>query len=400
VGNSQNLWAQSVSRRRSFRQMAGFLAGSPLLLAQQDPFRDHSRVPALSELSNAFDFEAVAYARVPRAAYDYAAYGADSEFTLRRNREAYDWVELAARKAVDRSAVRTATEILGTKMDFPIMVSPSSGHAALHADGELATHRGTTAASNTPYIVSNASSFPFEKVAAAATGPVWFQLYPRQNIDEDRELLERVQAAGCKAVVVTIDQVVSTAPYERTQHDRNLGARGGAQTVTGARRPAPRGPYGLTDARLWYEWKFFDQIRPFVKVPLLAKGILTGDDAKKCLEHECDGVYVSNHGGRSMDYGPSTLEVLPEIVDAVRGRAPILFDSGIRRGTDILKALALGANAVCLGRVPRWGLGAYGSEGVQRVVEIMQAELVQAMAHAGRATLDSIDRSLVRTDFP
>ena len=154
------------------------------------------------------------------------------------------------------------------------------------------------------------------------------------------------------------------------------------------------------EARLWYEWRFFDQIRPFVKVPLLAKGILTGDDAKKCLEHGCDGVYVSNHGGRSMDYGPSTLEQLPEIVDAVRGRAPILFDSGIRRGTDILKALALGANAVCLGRVPRWGLGAYGPEGVQRVVEIMQAELVQAMAHAGRATLDSINRSLVRTDFP
>jgi len=400
VRNLQNLWAQSVSRRRSFRQMASFLAGSPLLLAQQDPFRDHSRVPGLNELLNAFDFEAVAYARLPRAAYDYTAYGADSEFTLRRNREAFDWVELSPGKAVKPSAIRTATEILGTKMDFPILASPSSGHGALHVDGELATHRGTTAASNTPMIVSNASSFPFEKIAAAATGPVWFQLYPKQDINEDRDVLERVQAAGCKAVVVTIDQQISTAPYERTQHDRNISGRGATQTATGARRPPARGPYGLTEARLWYEWRFFDQIRPFVKVPLLAKGILTGDDAKKCLEHGCDGVYVSNHGGRSMDYGPSTLEQLPEIVDAVRGRAPILFDSGIRRGTDILKALALGANAVCLGRVPRWGLGAYGPEGVQRVVEIMQAELVQAMAHAGRATLDSINRSLVRTDFP
>jgi len=398
--NSQDLWARSVSRRRSFRQMAAFLAGSPLLRAQQDPFRDHSRVPALNELLNAFDFEAVAYARLPRAAYDYTAYGADSEFTLRRNREAFDWVELTSKKPADASSVRTATEILGTKMNFPIFVSPSSGHGALHADGEMATHKGTTAASNTPYIVSNASSFPFEKVAAAATGPVWFQLYPRQNIDEDRELLERVQVAGAKGIVVTIDQQISTAPYERTQHDRNLGGRGGPQTATGVRRPPPRGPYGLTDTRLWYEWKFFEQIRPFVKVPMLAKGILTGDDARKCLDHGCDGVYVSNHGGRSMDYGPATLEVLPEIVDAVHGRAPILFDSGIRRGTDILKALALGASAICLGRVPRWGLGAYGPEGVQRVVEIMQAELVQAMAQAGRTALDSIDRNLVRTDFP
>ena len=137
-----------------------------------------------------------------------------------------------------------------------------------------------------------------------------------------------------------------------------------------------------------------------VKVPLLAKGILTGEDARLCLEHGLDGVYVSNHGGRSLDYSPSTLEVLPEIVDAVGGKAPVLFDSGIRRGTDILKALALGASAVCLGRVPRWGLAAYGAPGVQRVLEILQAELVQAMAYTGRPTLASIDHTLVRTDFP
>jgi len=136
-----------------------------------------------------------------------------------------------------------------------------------------------------------------------------------------------------------------------------------------------------------------------VKVPLLAKGIINPADAKRCLEHGLDGIYVSNHGGRSMDYGPSTLEMLPEIVAAVGGRVPILFDSGIRRGTDILKALALGASAVCLGRIPRWGLGAYGPEGVQRVLEIMQAELVQAMAATGRPSLDSIDKTLVRTDF-
>src|SRR5207253_457461 len=221
-----------------------------------------------------------------------------------------------------------------------------------------------------------------------------------EDINDDRDVLEKVQAAGAKAIVVTCDQQISTAPYERTLHLRNISGRGGPGRggAANARRPA-RGKYGMTEGRLWYEWKFFDQIRPFVKVPLLAKGVLTGEDAKRCIEHGCDGVYVSNHGGRATDYSPSTLEQLPEIVAAVNGRVPILFDSGIRRGTDILKALALGANAVCLGRIPRWGLGAYGPEGVTRVLEIMQAALVQAMAYTGRPSLDSIDKTLVRTDF-
>src|SRR5947209_5855100 len=168
--------------------MACFLAGSPLLRGQQDPFRDHSRVPGMNELANVFDFEAVAYAKLPRAAYDYTSYGADSEFTLRRNREAFDWAELVPRRVADISSIRTATDVLGTKMAFPILVAPSSGHGTLHPDGELATHKGTTAASNTPMIVSNAASMPLEKIAAAATGPLWFQLYPRENIDDDRDL--------------------------------------------------------------------------------------------------------------------------------------------------------------------------------------------------------------------
>jgi len=137
-----------------------------------------------------------------------------------------------------------------------------------------------------------------------------------------------------------------------------------------------------------------------VKVPMLAKGILTGEDAKLCLEHGVDGIYVSNHGGRSLDYGPSTLEVLPEIVDAVGGKVPVIFDSGVRRGTDILKALALGANAVALGRVPLWGLGSYGTPGVQRVLEIMQTEFMQAMQFSGAPNIAAINRKLIRSDFP
>ena len=387
------IWAAGLNRRNAFRAMAGFLAGSPLHRSQQDPFRDHSRVPGLNELVTAFDFEPVAYARVARYNYDYTAYGTDSEFTLRRNREAFDWVQLIPNRVLDAGPVHPATEIFGTPMAYPIMVSPSASHTMLHPDGEMATYQGAVAASNTPYIVSNVSSFPFEKIAEAAKGPLWFQLYPKLELNDNREVLDRVQASGARAIVVTLDQ--QAAEFERIQHDRNLGARA---PVT--RRAPARNSYRVSGNRLFYTWKLLEQIRGICKVPMLAKGILTAEDAKQCLECGLDGVYVSNHGGRSLDYSPSTLEVLPEIVAAVGGKVPVLFDSGVRRGADALKALALGARAVCLGRLPRWGLGAYGAPGVQRILEIVQAELVQAMAYTGRPTLASVDRRIVRTDFP
>src|SRR5215831_13557382 len=179
VTSRDQQWAKGRNRRQAFRAIAGFLAGSPLLRTQQDPFRDHSRVPGLDELKTAFDFEPVAYAKVPRYNYDYTAYGTDGEFTLRRNRQAFDWVELMPSRSSDPGTVRTATGILGTKMDFPIMISPSAGHTMLHPDGELATCQGAAAASNTPFIVSNVSSFPFEKIAEGAKTPLWFQLYPK-----------------------------------------------------------------------------------------------------------------------------------------------------------------------------------------------------------------------------
>jgi isopentenyl diphosphate isomerase/L-lactate dehydrogenase-like FMN-dependent dehydrogenase len=352
-----------------------------------------------------FDFEAVFHAKLPRETYDYTSYGADSEFNLRRNRQAFDWVQIVPRTMADASTVKTATEVLGTKMAYPIMAAPSSGHGALHPLGETATHQGTTGASNTPMIVSNGPSFPLEKVAAAATGPLWYQLYPQAEIEANQEPLERAQAAGCRGIVVTVDQQASV--FERPPHYRHLsdgtagtGRGGGRGGAAAARRTASSNPYRVPDRRLWYEWKLFDGLRPFVKVPLLAKGIVTAEDARLCVEHGLDGVYVSNHGGRSMDYGPSTLEVLPEIVDAVQGRIPVLIDSGFRRGTDIYKALALGAKAVCLGRAVRWGLGAFGAAGVQRVLEILQAELVLAMANTGRPSLAALDRTAVRTDFP
>ena len=391
-----------LNRRESLRALGAFLAGSPLLpstlFSQQDPVRDHTRVPGLNELLTAFDFEEVAYAKQPRAVYDYRAYGSDGEFTMRRNREAFDWVELIPWRIASgpvSTPISTATELFGTKMAFPLLVSPTAAHGELHPEGELATHKGAAAAANSPMILSNNTSFPFDKVVASAASPMWVQLYPKQQLEANRAYLESAQAAGAKAVVVTVDQQILN--YERSLHDRNL-----ASTTRGSARrgPTPGNPYRVADNRLWYEWKFFDEIRPFVKVPLIAKGIVTTEDAKLCLEHGVDGVYVSNHGGRSLDYGPSTLEVLPEIVEAVHGRVPILFDSGVRRGADILKALALGASAVCLGRVPLWGLGSFGAPGVQRVLEILQAEFVQAMQNTGRTSLASIDSKILLTNFP
>ncbi len=400
MGNLEYRWRRSVSRRGALCGLAGFLAGSPRLGAQQDPFRDHSRVPAMDELVTAFDFEPVAYAKVPREAYDYTALGVEGEFTLRRNREAFDWVDIVPRAVADVSSVNTSTEILGMKMDYPIMIAPTAGHAQMHPEGELATHRGATAA-KTPMIVSTVASFPIDKIGAAAEGPLWFQLYAADTEDRNRDLVETAVAAGCRAVALTVD-VQYNSNRERLLHNRHLlGASGVADRVRARRRGAPSAPspYGITGQTPYLGWKIIDQLRGMTKVPLLLKGILTAEDAQLAAERGVDAIIVSNHGGRYLDYAPSTLEVLPEIVEAVKGRIPVLIDSGFRRGSDIFKALALGAKAVCLGRVPRWGLAAFGAPGVQRVLEILQTELVLAMAQAGRPTLDAIDRTAVRTNF-
>jgi 4-hydroxymandelate oxidase len=402
AGGIQQMKKTSTTRRSVLGGLGAGLAGASLLKPQQDPFRDHSRIPAMEELKTAVEFEPVAFAKLPRVTYTYTAYGSEGEFTLRRNREAFDWVELVPRGSVDVSSVRTATEVLGTPLNFPMMVSPSAAHGALHRDGEMGTHQGATSAANTPMIISANATFPVDKIAAAAASPVWWQLYPQEDMESTKELLDKALAAGAKAIVMTVDQQASY--YERTLHDRHLNGGplgGGARADVGARRAAAASgnPYRVPQGRLWYNWQYADQVRKMLTVPLAVKGVLTGEDAKAFVEHGFDAVYVSNHGGRSLDYDPSTLEVLTEIVDAVPARIPVLFDGGIRNGSDILKSLALGAKAVCLGRVIRWGLAAYGPAGVQRILEILQAELVTAMAQAGSRDLASIDRTLLRTHF-
>jgi 4-hydroxymandelate oxidase len=397
VGKIEQAWRHGLSRREALAGLASFLAASPLVHAQRDPWPlgSHRRFLGFDEMRDVFDFEPLFRANVPLATYDYTAHGTESEFTLYRNRDAFDWVQLVGGGGVDPAEVDTSTSLFGHAMPSPVMLAPTARQRDLHPDGELGMHRAATTTSTT-MIVSNVSSFRFPEIAEAAAGPLWFQRYATEQMDPNRETLGMAQEAGAQTIVVTIDQQASY--YERDQHVRHTGGR--PRTVT-RRTPAnPPNPYRVGAGRLWYEWKLFDELKPMCEVPMLAKGILTGAGAKKCLEHGVDGIVVSNHGGRALDYGPSSLEVLEEVVAAVDGRVPVLVDSGFRRGADVLKALALGADAVCLGRASRWGLGAFGEPGAKKVLEIVNAELKQAMAAVGARTLADIDRSIVKTNFP
>jgi isopentenyl diphosphate isomerase/L-lactate dehydrogenase-like FMN-dependent dehydrogenase len=427
----ENRWRFSSSRRRALASFAAIFGGSPLLRAQVDPhgLAGHKRTPRLDELVDAFDFEALCYRNMTLEPYDYMAHGDGSESNLRRNRQAFDWVEIVQGKAVDPKTVDMSSTILGVPMQFPIFTAPSSGQGALHPDGEIGMYRGATAA-NALAAFASGTTVPHQKIAPAATGPRWNQFYPIPDLGASAKQLQLFQDLGARAIIITVDQQASV--YERDLHDRHLGGvvqapggrgggRGGggnAAAAAAAAALASGGPiptagtgepgigkfpqfsrYRISNRRLWYSWDYIDEVRKFIKVPVVIKGIVTAEDAEVCVKEGVDGIIISNHGGRSMDYGPSTLEVLPEIVAVVNKKMPVMIDSGFRRGSDVFKALALGADAVALGRAARWGLGAYGTQGVQRLLEVIQAELVHAAAYAGRATLKSIDKTAVKTNF-
>jgi isopentenyl diphosphate isomerase/L-lactate dehydrogenase-like FMN-dependent dehydrogenase len=382
------------------------MAASPIAaaVAQIDPrpLSEHHRALSLTEMQTSFDFEPVFFGNVLLPIYDYTAHGDGSEFTLRRNRQAYDWVDIfPARAAVPASQVDLSSELLGVKMKFPIIVAPTAAMKPLHPDGEIGMFKAATAASNTLMILSINTSTPVTQVAPASPGgTLWGQFYPAEALDGTQRLMDMYQNAGCNGIIVTVDQQASF--YERTEQDRNFGGRvrtagagagGGAAALTGSAK------YRINGGRLWYTWQYIDAVRKMVKGKLVIKGILEPEDAKLAIEHGADAIIVSNHGGRSMDYGPSSLEVLPEIVAVVNGRIPVLFDGGIRRGADIFKALALGANGVMLGRTTRWALAAFGTAGAQRLIEMLQQELVQVAAAAGCSKLSDINKSMVKVHF-
>jgi len=405
MSDIEQSWLASPSRRAALLRLSALMAASPIgaAVAQPDPkpLGQHRRALTLAEMQTSFDFEPVFFANVPQSVYDYTAHGDGSEFTLRRNRQAYDWVDIKASRApVPASQVDLSSELLGAKMKYPIIVAPSAAMVPLHPDGEIGMYKASTAASAVMMLSINTST-PVAQVAPAAPGgTMWGQFYPVESLANTQRLIDAYQNAGVNNIFPTVDQQASN--YERTNQDRNLGGnvRGGARGAgAGAAAPTGSARYRINGGRLWYTWEYIDAVRKMIKGKMLIKGILGPEDAKLAIDHGVDAIIVSNHGGRSMDYGPSTLEVLPEIVAAVNGRVPVLFDSGIRRGADIFKALALGANAVMIGRTTRWGLAAYGIPGAQRLIEMLQQELVQVAAAAGCAKLSDINKTTVKTNF-
>jgi isopentenyl diphosphate isomerase/L-lactate dehydrogenase-like FMN-dependent dehydrogenase len=394
-----------MTRREAIHNLGLFLAGSPLLQGQYSPRETHPRVPSLEEMANVFEFEPIAHAKMTRLNYDYVAGGVEDEVTLRRNQKAFDWATLLPRAMRAVEHVDLATTVLGQEMTCPILVSPTGGQQGVHAEGDVEMHRGASAAGCTMG-VSFVATFPLEQIAQAAPGPLWQQVYIHLNPIRARERIDQAAALGSKAVLWTVDAQYSSL-RERLRHDANLGARSSSpreeeavQRRRRGRRSLPESPYRVNPESPDQGWDFLATMKSWTDLPILVKGLLTAEDARLAVENGADGIVVSNHGARYLSHSPATFEVLPEMVDAVAGRIPVLVDGGFRRGSDILKALAVGANAVLVGRPPLWGLGAFGAPGVQRVLEILQAELRLAMSGCGVAKISEIDRSLVKTDFP
>lgn len=337
---------------------------------------------------NVFDYEALAQARMAPAFWDYYQGGSDDEVTLRANRSAFERIWLYPRMLVDVSTIDMRTTLLGTPVSMPVMVAPMALHCLAHPEGECATAQGAGKA-NVLMAPSTTSTRSLEEIALAATGPLWFQLYVYPSLEVAEKLVRRAEAAGYRAIVLTVDLPVLG---NREKDRRN--------NVTIPPPPFQEANFvGVEkDGQAWVPltWESLSWLRSITSLPIVIKGILTAEDALRALEYGAAGIVVSNHGGRQLDSAMPGIVALPEVVEAVNGRCEVYMDGGIRRGTDILKALALGARAVMVGRPILWGLAVDGAEGVFQVLEILRKELKLAMALAGRPTLASIDRSLVK----
>lgn len=358
--------------------------------------------PATRPPINLFEYEPLAKARLEPMAYDYYAGGAEDELTLRENHAAYTRIKLRPHMLVGVDHVEFATTVLGTPISLPIFVPPMAFHGMAHPEGEVATARGAGAA-GTLMVVSTPSNCSLEEVAEAASGPLWFQLYVYKDRAVSESLVRRAEAAGYRALVFTVDFPV----IGRREADERNGfglpphLRQGNFTGRDEIRPAEPGTSGLAQAvAAEYDrsltWDALAWLRSVTRMPIVVKGILTAADATRAVEQGADAIAVSNHGGRQLDTAVASIEALPEVVEAVAGRCEVYVDGGIRRGTDVLKALALGARAVGVGRPVLWGLAVGGAEGAQQVLELLRHELELDMALAGCPTLQSIDRSLVR----
>jgi 4-hydroxymandelate oxidase len=353
--------------------------------------------------TNLLELEDLARAKVPRPSFDYIAGAADDEVTLRRNRAAYDKWALRPRVLVDVSQRDTSTTVLGQRISMPILVAPTAFHGLVHPEGEVATARGTAAA-GTLMVASAIATRGLEDVASTVPAPRWFQLYVWKDREVTAQLVMRAAKAGYRAICLTVD----TPLLGRREKDERNAFRLPPGLGIANVRPAgldgmPASEHGSAFAKYVTElldpavtWRDIAWLRSITSLPIVLKGILTAEDAALAVENGVNGIIVSNHGGRQLDSTLATLDALPEIVDEVRGHVEVYMDGGIRRGTDVLKALALGAKAVLLGRPIIWGLALGGADGVRKVLEHLRNELELAMALAGRASIAQIDRSLVQ----
>ena len=330
------------------------------------------------------DFEALAKAKMSAMAWEYVSAGAGDELTVRWNHEAYQRIRLKPRILVDVSSVDTSVTLFGQEHPFPILLAPTAAQKLTHAEGELATVRGA-GSTGTTTVMSSFASTSLEDVAAAAKSPLWLQLYAQTDRGFTRELVQRAEASGYRALCLTVDTPTLGA---RNREERAAVALGALPNLEGLKNLG-----SVLDPTL--SWKHVEWLLSFTKIPVLVKGVLNPDDADCAVKVGVAGIMVSNHGGRNLDTLPATIDALPCVADKVAGRVPILVDGGIRRGTDVLKALALGANAVLIGRPYLYGLGAAGEAGVARGVAVLQREFQMAMMLTGRTSVGCIDRSVI-----
>ena len=340
------------------------------------------------ELVNVFDYEKLARTRLAPPLWDFFQGGSDDEVTLRECRAAFERIKLRPRVLVDVSEVDIHCTVLGTPVSMPLLIAPMASHCVAHPDGECATAQAADRA-GTLMIASTVATRTIEEIAQAASGPLWFQLYAYPTLKVAESLVRRAEDAGYRAIVLTVDLPRLGNREKDRRHNITI-------------PPAPYREANFVDVEkvgqewVTLTWDSLEWLRSITSLPFILKGILTGEDARLAVEHGVAGIVVTNHGGRQLDTAIPGIEALPEIVEAVAGRCEVYFDGGIRRGTDILKALALGARAVLVGRPILWGLAVNGADGAYAVLELLRKELEVAMALSGRPTLTSLDHSLLR----
>ena len=363
-------------------------------------------IAAPKDAINVFDFEPVMHAKVPPAHFGYMASGIDDEVSLRANREGFLKFQLRPRRLVDVSKVDMSMSLFGDTYPSPIMIAPVGGHRAYHPEGELAVARAARTGDHL-MILSTQTSTPIEQVEAARGRPIWYQLYPTNKSEVAIGMVRRAERAGCRAVAVTVDRSggrnQETYFRLRRMDTRNCSSCHNTPTGPGLPDPKEQSMYegmdlsGLANTQASaLNWDYLKRIRDATKMKCVIKGVLSAEDAKLAADNGYDAIIVSNHGGRADEAGVSTIEALPEIVAAVHGRMPILIDSGFRRGSDIVKALGMGATGVAIGRPYLWGLGAFGQPGVERVLELLRTELFSAMQQVGAPNIKAITPAMVR----